>query len=319
MGSTTPTTASMITHVIDLVPGQSRPMPAIDATRLDAATFWAEYVMRCSPVVLRGAAAHWPAVRLWAQAGRLESFANTDPVLVTRAFNTNPQLPIAAEAIQPLGEVLRDLRAAGDDETISVPAMEVPADWSADLDDYPFLAGTHDPFVYPRQRLFFYRNASTDWHYHPIDETIACQLLGPKRVSLFRLSQENWSAYAPLLQANFHHMRCAERLFPPAEQLTKFEAVIEPGDAVYIPPFWWHGIDPADPQPGITLARCFRSPLSRFGAWQEPCIRAHVRDVLRRNPAMMPLLLAGIAASGVRRRWTGEPWLIAGPEAELKT
>jgi len=308
MDTRTPPPSPAITHVIDLVPGQSRPMPVVDAERLDAAKFRAEYVIRCAPVVLKGATANWPAVRHWLRPGRLESFANANDVLVARTFNTNPPLPIAAEAIRPLREVLREIREAGIAETISVPAMEVPEDWCADIKDYPFLAGANTPIVYPRQRLFLYRNASTDWHYHPIDETIAGQLLGSKRVSLFRLSRANWSAYAPLIQANFHHMRCADQLFPPASELTKFEAVLEPGDAVYIPPFWWHGIDPVDSEPGITLARCFSSPLSRFGCWEEPCTRAHVRDVFKRNPAMLPSLLAGITASVLCRRWKGEPW-----------
>jgi hypothetical protein len=40
-----------------------------------------------------------------------------------------------------------------------------------------------------------------------------------------------------------------------------FSAIVEEGDALYIPPLWWHGVSPVSESFGITAAVPWRSPL----------------------------------------------------------
>ncbi len=188
----------------------------MDARALAPQAFWARHVQPHAPVVLRGALAHWPAVQRWARPGYLEAFGNMDKVLLARAFNMSPALTSAADSTVELRGALCEMRLAGDGDTLSVPALPVPDDWLADLGEFRFLKDAPAPLLYPRRRLFVYKNESTEWHYHPIDETLTCQIAGAKRVSLFRLSPANWSAYAPLIRTNHHHLPCADQLFPPA-------------------------------------------------------------------------------------------------------
>jgi hypothetical protein len=299
-----------VTKVIDLIPGNVRPLTTVQADCLTEQTFWEEYVSKHTPVLIKNAVAAWPAREHWEHPGYLESRCGDRQVFVVRTFNTSPPLQHAAEMRRRLAECIIEMRDATDNETFSIPAMAVPPEWLSDIGEYPFLGANHrPPLGYPGKRMFFYKNASTEWHYHQLDETLTCQLVGSKRISLFRLTQANWNQFAPLIKANYHHMACAAHFFPSDTPLTKYEGVIDAGDAVYIPPFWWHGIDAATAEPGITLAQCFRSPLSRFGDWNEPVIRELVSDALRMNKLKLVPLLALILFSTVSRATKKESWM----------
>jgi quercetin dioxygenase-like cupin family protein len=299
-----------ITQVIHLVPGGILPLETVQAAELTERAFWEQYVGKHVPVLIKGAAADWPAHEHWRRPGYLESRCGDTTVLLGRTFNPSPPLQNAAETHQRLADCIAQMRSAADTETFSIPAMDVPQGWQADIGNYAFLRHhERKPLGYPGKRIFFYKNASTEWHYHQLDETLTAQLVGRKRISLFRLGPADWQAFAPLIKANYHHMACASQFFPVDVRLTKYEGVIEAGDAVYIPPFWWHGIDAASPEPGITLAQCFRSPLRRFGDWQEPATRELVKDALRYSKLRVPPLLGLVWLSTVARAMKRERWL----------
>lgn len=302
--------AEKVIKVIDLVPGHTVPLTTVQAHSLSEEAFWTEFVCKHIPVVVKGAATGWFAMERWNRLGYLESLCNDETVDLWSTFNPAPLLNNAAAKFQGLVESLEQLRQAPDDATYSIPAFPVPAGWISDVGGYPFLGDTFEraPLWYPAKRLFVYKNASTEWHYHLLDETLTTQLVGSKRVSLFRLTSENWHAFAPLIQANWHHMSCKERFFPEEGTLAKYEGVIEPGDAVYIPPFWWHGIDPIDTGMGVTLAHCFRSPVRRFGAWEEPGIKELIGATAKSHKAWLLPLLALVSFSAVARQVHQEKW-----------
>ncbi len=79
------------------------------------------------------------------------------------------------------------------------------------------------------------------------------QITGRKRVVLFG-PEESGNLYpdtslAGGLGASRLPARCldADRsTFPRIEQAARFEAILEPGEMLYIPPFWWHYIESLD-------------------------------------------------------------------------
>ena len=303
-----------VVKVIDLVPGSTSELPSIRANTLDSESFWTEYVCKHVPVIIRGAASDWPAVRAWQQPGYLEARCGNGKLGMSRTFNIMASARLARlsvnKHVRTLAESMREMRAAPDHETYSVPSISVPPQWAPDLGNFSFLARKYDrsPQTYRRQRLFIYKNASTEWHYHSLDETLTTQLVGAKRVSLFRLDATNWDSYSLPIQANIHHMSCGPSYFPPAAELNKVEGVLQAGDALYLPPFWWHGIDPADSQLGITLAQCFRTPLRRLGAWQEPATRQMLSDVYAQNKALYVYAMGMLAVSSLSRLVANERW-----------
>ena len=277
--------AKRIVKVIDLVPGRSVQLPSIENETLRNGQFWSDNVCAQEPIVIRHAVRDWPALRKWGTPGYLEALTDRE-VGVSDAFNASPtglwyqNLPKLN-----LDQAISRLRNAGPDETHAIRSLPIPPEWKPDLGHYDFLDAKRDqpPRVYAQDRLFIYRNASTEWHYHTTDETLTTQLLGTKRISMFKLSSEDWQAYAVPIKSNLHHMDDGARFFPADRALTKFEATLEPGDVLYIPPFWWHGVDPADTDFGITLAHCFRTPLNRIGSLSDPA----VKDVIRAQQSVM--------------------------------
>ena len=299
-----------VVKVIDLVPGNRIPLATVQARSLNEQTFWTEFVCMHTPVIVKGAIAEWSALERWRRVGYLEERCGNEVVEVSRTFNAGPILKNAATQSQRLADCINEMRRASDDATYSIPGLPVPEKWRADLGGYSFLGRKYErtPLWYPRRRLFVYKNASTEWHYHNLDETVTSQLVGTKRISLFRLNAENWHAFAPLIEANWHHMSCGRRFFPEGATLRKYEGVIDAGDAIYVPPFWWHGVDPADTGLGVTLAHCFRSPVRRLGAWEEPVTRVLVGRVSRSHKARLLPLLALLSCSSISRMLHHEKW-----------
>jgi hypothetical protein len=297
-----------IVKVIDLVPGTVAPLATVDASVLTQEMFQRQFLNKHIPVVIRGAARHWPATQRWREPGYLDALCGDVEVKMSRVFNAAMAQDYKLEPMK-LRDCFAQLRASPDDATYSIPATAVPEQWVKDLGEYTFLGGLDKkPRMYPRDRIFIYRNASTEWHYHPFDETITTQLAGSKRFSLFRLTADNWLPNSALIESKAHHRPDGARAFPADRPLLKYEGVLDAGDAVYIPPFWWHGVDPADTGIGYTLAHCFRTPVARLAAWKDPVTRRVFRQIAARNKPAVPMALGVIAYSTLRRVMAGERW-----------
>jgi hypothetical protein len=302
-----------IVKVIDLVPGTVQALKAVPAESLDSKTFWDEYVCRHVPLVIKGAAKEWPVLEKWKQPGYLESRCGDERAGMSRTFNPLPSTPYFQNAVnfKKLSECIAEMRAAPEDATHSIPAMKLPQEWVEDLGKFSFFEERGDlkPRFYPYKRFFVYRNASTEWHYHPIDESLTTQLVGAKKFSMFRLNAAAWTRYVPPIEANFHHMDCGQQFFPrDSANLIKYEAILEPGDTIYIPPFWWHGVDPVDNDFGVTLAHCFRTPLRRFGDWKEPATRLLLKKTLTSERKWILPIFSLVAGSSISRYVAGEKW-----------
>lgn len=307
-----------VIRVIDLIPGERRSLQTIDANDISPHEFWSKYVCRSKPVILQGAAKSWPALEKWESFDYLQRACNDESVLMSRRFNSHPSGPYYqyASVRRNLKDCLGEIYDAAEGATYSIAGTPVPVKWDADLGDYLFLRPQRRRRTrgYPEKRLFIYKNAATDWHYHPLDETITTQLLGSKRVSLFRLNSKNWDDFSVPIRANLQHLPDGHSFFPKDEKIVKYDGVICPGDSIYIPPFWWHGVDPEDANVGITLAHCFKSPISRLGSWTDPASSELFRDIsnLRTNEMfkiMLKLSAASILTlSTLKRKLSGEEW-----------
>lgn len=302
-----------IVKVIDLMPGTAQPMKTVPAASLDQKTFWNEYVCKHVPVVIKGAAAGWPALEKWKQPGYLEARCGDAGARVSRTFNPLPMTPYFKNCVthMKLVDCITEMRGAADNETYSIPSMESPEEWYADLGKFSFFdeGSNTRPRGYPSKRFFIYRNASTEWHYHPVDESLTTQLVGTKRFSMFRLTAADWDRYVEPLEANLHHMECGKQFFPRDwANLIKFEAILEPGDTIYIPPFWWHGVDTADTGFGVTLAQCFKTPIRRVGAWEEPATRRLLKMALTDHKKWVIPTVALVTCSTLSRYVAGEKW-----------
>lgn len=301
--------SSQITKVIDLVPGAVKSLPVLQADQLTPEVFWREHVCKHRPVIIKGGAAHWPAISKWPEPGYLESVPSAMKVQFTCTFNPMPANVLKHVTQQRgISDGLQEMRSAPEDGVYSMPAVRVPPEWDGDFGDYHFMPKNlaKMPKNYPGKRLFIYRNASTEWHYHTMDETLTTQLVGTKQISLLRLDSSNWTDFKNVIESNLHHLSFGKLFFPKNGPI-KYEGVIDAGDIVYIPPFWWHGVDPHDSKVGATLAFCFRTPLERFGYWRDPATRSILPSRLREFHRTI-LLSAKITLSSMIRSFKGTKW-----------
>lgn len=293
------------------------PVESVEASSLTPARF-RRFVMKNRPCLVKGGAAHWPALRRWSEAGYL--CARTGPQTVNAYPHVNYQTlerHSAGRENVPFAEAWRRATAPGD----NVVAIAWPISNAAvfptpdcvyenlrgDLPGFPFLPDPPAPLFYPRWRGFIYKSAGTGWHYHHTDCTLMTQVKGRKLVGLLPPDSRTFEAVAkPLLSdAYFDDPACLDGA---ADRLSPLVGTVEEGDAMFIPPYWWHGVEAGEGF-GITVAFCWRPPLHVVGDLSVPAAREIARTAMKhwRNPLYAKLL--GFAAAGAvanaARRATG--------------
>jgi Cupin-like domain len=230
---------------------------------LDPDAFRAAVMERCEPVVLRGAAGHWPIVacddvRSAAEqmlvfdkgkdadlfVGKAEvggRYGHADAGL--RGFNFVHQTMPFRDAL------LRII------ETADVPGHETMYMGSLTSESYlPGIEGlTRLAFIPPsvRPRFWIGHVSSIPCHYDTMDN-VACVVAGRRRFTLFPPD-----AIGDLYVGPIDHTMAGQPISlaaasaVPNERYPRFEqarhraliADLEPGDAIYIPKLWWHQVD----------------------------------------------------------------------------
>lgn len=232
-------------------------------TNADAATFRDEILPRNEPAVLRGVARHWPAV----EAGRRSSsalagyiarfdrgnFVETltgDPTIRGRYFYeddlkslnfTKEKSPIGATLERLLGH-----RQDTEPPSIFIQSASIPENLPGFAEEN-VLTLPH-PSATPR---IWVGNAVTVATHYDLSDNIACVVGGRRRFTFFPPEQ-----IANLYVGPIHFTLAGQPVSmvpldaPDLERYPKFaealetaqEAELEPGDAVFIPYFWWHHV-----------------------------------------------------------------------------
>jgi hypothetical protein len=154
-------------------------------------------------------------------------------------------------------------------------------------------------------RAFIYKNSYTDWHFHASDESVTVQLLGRKEFLLLPTDRKTFKRMWRIVQRH-PGWEITVGTHPELQDVGLQKIILDPGDGLYIPVFWWHAVEAVDHQPGTTLAFTFSSPLviqhdPRFAA-----VRWNFRFALshRRLRRFVPLMvLGGLAALGRHPLW----------------
>ena len=60
----------------------------------------------------------------------------------------------------------------------------------------------------------------------------------------------------------------------PSLKLSSYVVDVLEGDALYIPPYWHHGVVPTDANVGFTLAYCWASPIHILGDFSNYFVRS---------------------------------------------
>jgi hypothetical protein len=245
-----------------MMPVRMQPLDEMSAA--DAPAGVAAVLQRGRPLVLRGVVADWPAVRHAAQGtqallGYLQRFDNGSPV---DAILTPPgaQGRIGYEAGMtgfnfvrnrlPLRDVAEQVVRYA--QFASAPAVAVQSALiPAFLPGFD-LENRIDWLPHPvAPRLWFGNRVTTPTH---VDEwhNLACVVAGRRRFTLFPPEQVENLYVGPLdFAPTGAPMSLVSLQAPDLVRFPKFGRALEtamtaellPGDAIYIPPLWWHHVE----------------------------------------------------------------------------
>ena len=247
--------------VLANIPGMktAAAVPEVDGRTLSAEIFHRDYVAHSRPCVVRGAAKHWPALTKWRDKDYLKSRSGQHAVsLFLCELHVTKKRIAGRDRAVTFGEAIDALHSEQTER--GMVGFPIPAEIRNDLGEVSFLGKTDPAFWYHPARGFFYKRAGTAWHLHQFDETLTCQIIGRKTIGLVGTNNPlNYDLRYVFLTEDYYDdpAACAELENGNLEWLT---VTLEEGDALYIPPLWWHGVAPQTETFGITTAMTWRSP-----------------------------------------------------------
>lgn len=239
-------------------------LPPVEVVELaEPADLWREIAPRYRPVVIRGLVADWPAVAAARQGTRVlvDYLGALDSGAPVTVFRTEPELNgrffynAGVKGLNftthkaPLRELLRELLAlAGRDPAPALYAGSVPT--AQTLRDFaranpaPWAPAGAEPRIW-------IGNATTIAPHYDLAQNVACVVAGHRRFTLFPPDQarnlyigpiERTPAGRPVSMVDLANPDLDR--FPRFAEALKTAAVadLEPGDAIYVPPLWWHHV-----------------------------------------------------------------------------
>lgn len=288
----------VVKEFFSLIPDieNAAPVPTLHANTLSEKEFKAEWVDKNKACLIKGAVKHWPAVQKWRNKDYWMVACENLTVAAYPHMNYNDRSrqKLIGDKESSFHEVL-DWLFTHKHEILSIPGQKITEKnrYAALLKDMPgfsFLEDAPMPRMYERRRFFMYRGAGTAWHYHDVDETLMCQVVGSKRVGLLPPDIPNPRYVSDFLLGDRHlHGEVLHKHL----DLKPMIADVEEGDAMYIPPYWYHGVIPVDFELGFTLAFCWRSPIHILGNFSNFFVRKLYKDGMwpvRKITPFLPLL-----------------------------
>ncbi|MBA2660688.1 MAG: cupin-like domain-containing protein [Bradymonadaceae bacterium] len=208
--------------------------------------FVENYLKPGKPVVLSGVAREWPAVKRWTPSFFEQNYGDV-PVQLINASRQD----LAGEQYNPvgsvitLGQVARDIEAGGAAYPRFVPLLHQHPELSEDFDK-AHLASLRGRFGADMMFQFFMGGAGTNTALHcAIPNNLFVQIYGRKRWWIF---EPKFSpVFRPPMLRSTYFISPVDVSMPEATAILKYvngyEIVLDPGDVLYIPPFYWHQVE----------------------------------------------------------------------------
>ncbi|WP_267386568.1 cupin-like domain-containing protein [Sphingomonas sp. GC_Shp_3] len=245
-----------------------RPAPIAEVHGIDRARFDADVRASAQPVILRGLADDWPAVRAARRSDEalvtyLKTFSHAEPVgaivgapEIDGRFFYEPDLTAlnftrGRSQLDPfLDRLLRD-RTAARPYAMAVQSIPAPDLLPGFVAEHPM--ALLDDSVVPRLWL---GNAIRVATHYDLMENIAVVVAGRRRFTLFPPDQVANLYMGPYeLTPAGTPVSMVDPDAPDLDRYPRFaealahasEATLEPGDALYIPFHWWHAVASLSP------------------------------------------------------------------------
>ena len=231
------------------MPTASQPIPSVEG--LGREEFERDYFYGSRPVILKGMLRGWPAFGRWSPDFLEAQFADQRVQLaVSDRGGFDYTAPRTEEMSFAEAAALIRADSPDADRHYYLLKQNIPANFPTLVDDLqvPDLIGDRRRIT--SVNLWFGGAGNlTPLHYDRANNFLA-QFYGRKHLTLFAPDQFDY--LYPALDSDRPHVSKAnilapdEEAFPLLRQAQPLEGVLEPGDVLYMPPFWWHQVHSLD-------------------------------------------------------------------------
>lgn len=242
-------------------------LPELDATTATPDDFWRDYGGPHRPVVLRGFARHWPAVRDWSPEALADRCGDT--VVPVRVDGTS--VTDYTYARRPLRELVDSMLTGG---TLTATGIEDVLHAHPELLDELNITAA-ERWIAPRGRRgfvermlpqvftaeLFLGNARSRTSLHcAFGNNLFVMLSGRKTWT--QIDPRHTALVGPRIQRSAHFMATdvpyraspeeqGAAGYPLFHHAPRTEVVLEPGDAIFSPQWWWHAVENDGPTIGL--------------------------------------------------------------------
>ncbi len=237
--------ARMLEHIRQN--GESRIVPLPRVRNLDRETFIKEFVRKSHPVVFEGAAKDWECCRKWSFDWIKQQYGNDDVMLVDHAQQDRNPLAKPIEHLT-LGDLIDGIDHGSLKYARFHPLLQRHPELRLDINQ----AWLKDHLTNRRTSwLHFYTlflgGRGTDTAIHCAgNENLFVQIQGQKKWRLYPVGHSpvfdppaNRSLYK---YTGFRADDPDYVRYPMAQHMDWYETVLEPGDVLYNPPYYWHHV-----------------------------------------------------------------------------
>jgi hypothetical protein len=201
--------------------------------------------------VIRGGMEDWKALERWPEPGYLESVSGDHAIPVAQIERGE-----AASEPMPLAEFWPRVRRPPNGSYCAIVERAITvfgdrpgivSELAGDIGAPSYLAG----LAHTRSSLFAGHDTRSPCHYHPGGEVLLCQVVGRKRVFCYEPTRTHSRALYPNAWYTSSFTSSSIRFpmdgsipdparYPRFAEARPVECVLEPGEMLYIPIYWWH-------------------------------------------------------------------------------
>ncbi len=226
--------------------GEGRVVPLPRIKNLDRKTYFKEFVKKSHPVVLEGAAKDWECCRKWSFDWIKQQYGNDNVMLIDPAEERTDRLG-AIEQLT-LGHLIDGI----DHDSLKYarfhPLLQKHPELRQDLDqrwlrDHLTTRYTQWMSFY----ILFLGGKGTETGIHCAgNENLFVQIQGQKKWRLYPV--EHSPIFDPPANRSFYKYTGYRpdnpdyERYPMARHMDWYETILEPGDVLYNPPYYWHHV-----------------------------------------------------------------------------
>ncbi len=126
-----------------------------------------------------------------------------------------------------------------------------------DVDDHWLHHSTRPGRIYAKRRVFIHKGSMTPWHNHLLDDHMTFQVRGHKDFAMLPITDSH--LIADVHAKEMYSFNVDLDKYPQYARIAPLCARLQPGDAIYIPPGWWHLAVAPYQDMGITIASTWGS------------------------------------------------------------